>query len=183
MTGGIVARRYARALFDLGRRKGPDELDAYGASLAALAGLVGASPDLSRLLRDPVFTPEEKRRVLTVLAGRLNMDAAVRDFVFLLADKGRLSFLKAIAGEYGALVDAEKGILRGELTTAVPLNEEKRDAIRAKLEKKAGRALALSFRVDETVLGGMVLTVGDTVFDASLRAQLSLLHDTIKRGE
>ncbi len=183
MTGGIAARRYARALFDLGRKKGLKEMDAYGSDLAALAALVDASADLSRLFRDPVFTPEEKRRVLTALADRLKISLAVRDFVYLLADKGRLELIKGIAGEYQTLADAEKGILRGELVTAVPLEETKRGAIQEKLEEKAGRSLALSYRVDEAVLGGMVLTIGDTVFDASLRAQLSLLHDTIKRGE
>ena len=183
MTGDIVARRYARALFGMARKRGEAALDGYGKDLAALAALVESSADLRRLFRDPVFTPEEKRRVLAVLGERLKTADAVRDFTYLLADKGRLSCLNGIAGEYQLLADAEKGILRGELVTAVPLEESKRAAVQAKLEKKAGRGLALDFRVDDTVLGGMVLTIGDKVFDASLKAQLSLLHDTIKRGE
>ncbi len=183
MTGGIAARRYARALFDLGRKKGPKELDRYGADLTALADLADASSALSRLFRDPVFSPEEKRGVLAALAKKLKIGATVLNFAYLLADKGRLEFLRGIAVEYQALADAEKGIARGELVTAVPLDAAKRDAIQQKLEKKAGRSLALAYTVDEAVLGGMVLTIGDKVFDASLRAQLSLLHDTIKRGE
>lgn len=183
MTGSVAARRYAKALFDLARQTGPEALDAAGADIANMAALTEKSQDLARLFRDPVFSPEEKRAVIGALADRLGLGGMVRNFCFLLADKHRLDLLEKIAGEYQSLADTEKGIVRGELVCAVPLDEKKQHAVRDALAEKAGKTLVLDFRVDATLLGGMVLTVGDNVMDASLKTQLGLLKDTITRGE
>ncbi|MDR3073439.1 MAG: F0F1 ATP synthase subunit delta [Deltaproteobacteria bacterium] len=183
MTGSVAARRYAKALFDLARRDGPDSLDAIGQSVRAVASATRENADLARLFRDPVFSPEEKRAVVTALAERLQLAATVRNFCCLLADKQRLVLLEAIAGEFQILSDAEKGVIRGEFISAAPLDEKKQQAVRGELEKKAGKTLVLNFSVDESLLGGMLLKVGDNVMDASLKTQLILLKDTIKRGE
>jgi len=183
MTGSVAARRYAKAVFDLARQAGPEALDATGKDIANIAALVRKSPDLARLFHGPVFSPEEKRKVITALAGRLELGAMVRDFCFLLADKHRLDLIEKIAGEYQAMADVEKGILRGEFISAVPLDEERQTAVLGELEKKAGKTLELDFKVDATLLGGMVLKVGDKVMDASIKTQLELLKDTITRGE
>ncbi len=182
MTGSVAARRYAKALFDLAKQTGPDALAKAGADLEAFAALGKESPELSRLFRDPVFSPEEKRGVITALSGRLEAGAMVRDFLFLLADKHRLSILDRIAAEFRALLDVEDGILRGELVSAVPLGEKIQDKVKGRLARKAGKTLVLDFKVDEALLGGMLLKIGDNVMDASLKTQLSLLKDTIKRG-
>lgn len=183
MTGSVAARRYAKALFDLARETGPEALDTTGENIGNFAALVAESRDLSRLFRDPVFSAEEKRKVITALGDRLSLAPMVRDFLYLLADKHRLSLIDLIAKEYQVLADAEKGVMRGEIVSAVALDAEKQKAVRGELEKKAGRTLVLDFKVDESLLGGMVLKVGDNVMDASLKTQLILLKDTIKRGE
>lgn len=183
MTGSVAARRYARAIFDLALQAGPDALDATGKDIAAVAALAGESPDLARLFRDPVFSSEEKHKVITALADRLGLSPTVRDFCHLLADRRRLGLIEKIAGEYRALADIEKGVMRGEFISAAPLDAEKRTAVLGELEKKAGKTLALDFKVDAALLGGMVLKVGDMVMDASIKTQLELLKDTITRGE
>lgn len=184
MTGSVAARRYAKALFDLGSQSGGESLDQWGDEIARLAKLTAHSADLGRLFRDPVFSPEEKKNVIAALADRLSLSPAVRDFCFLLADKKRLEILGPIADAYQALVDHERGVLRGELISAAPLDENKQAAVLEQLAEKAGgRSLALDFTVDKALLGGMILKVGDNVMDASLKTQLLLLKDTIKRGE
>lgn len=187
MTGSIVARRYAKALFAIEAGKdGAKKTEAREKAASGLAYLVGcmdASPGLEALFANPVFTAEEKRGVLGALADKGDIGKSVRDFAYLLADKGRLGNLRAIAGEFRAMLDDAGGVLRGEFVSAVPLDDAKRGAITSELEKKAGRPLALEFTVDPNILGGMLLRVGDTVRDASLKTQLSLLTETIKRGE
>ncbi len=106
-----------------------------------------------------------------------------RRFCELLADKGRLPLLSAIAADYGALLDKARGICRGVLTTAIELDAKRKAEIKARLESQTGRKLELEWAVDPAVLGGLVLKMGDTVLDASLRAQLDNLRDSIKRGE
>lgn len=183
MTGNIAARRYARALFALGAKTGVAELEKYGDDLAALAGALDKAPELGRIFRNPIITGGEKRNVILKLVEKCGVSATVRNFCLLLADKGRLDRLSGIQAFYGVLLDAEKGVIRGELVTAVELAEAKRAQVRTALEQRAGRTLELTFSVNKGILGGVVLKVGDRVLDASLRAQLSILKDNIKRGE
>jgi len=184
LTGGTLAKKYARALFSLGKKSGAPQLEQYGAALAGLAGMAAASPALERMFKSPVITVAEKHALVDQLLDKAGTDVTVKNFCHLLADKGRLAALPAIAGCYGELLDAEKGILRGTVITAVKLDAAKQKKLKAGLEKKAGnKKLALEFNVDKSILGGLMLKVGDRVLDASLRAQLTILRDTIKRGE
>jgi F-type H+-transporting ATPase subunit delta len=184
LTGSsIIARRYARALFALGKKTGDAALEEYAASLFALRDALAASSDLARVFHDPVFTVEEKRKVIEALGDKIGAREPILNFWRLLADKNRLSELANIAAAFGELLDAEKNILHGRLSTAVPLDEKQRAALAEELQKKARRALALEFDVNPEILGGVVLRIGDRVLDASLRAQLSLLKDTIRKGE
>ena len=107
----------------------------------------------------------------------------VKNFCDLLADRGRVAVIPTIASDYKAMMDAVSGVITGELVTVSALNEERKSAIQATLEKQAGKKLELSFATDESILGGIVLKVGDKVMDASLKAQLQILKENIKRGE
>lgn len=182
MTGSVAARRYAKALFDLARQSGKDVMETTGNDVANFASLVRASTELANFFRDPVFSSEEKHNVTAALAEQAGTGTLVRNFLSLLADKHRLELIEGIAEEYQTLMDVEQGILRGELVSAVPLDEKAQSKVRSQLEKKAGQTLVLDFAVDKALLGGMLLKIGDNVMDASLRTQLSLLKDTIKRG-
>lgn len=183
MNDTVIARRYANALFALGKKAGIGDLEKYGTSLVALDAAVAATPELEKVFKSPVVTAEEKKQVLTKVLAKAGADTAVTRFCLLLADKNRLSSLRRIVGIYNALLDAEKGVIRGHLLTAVPLDAKKQGTIKKQLEGKAGKSINLSFAVDATILGGVVLKVGDRVMDASLRAQLAILRATIKRGE
>ena len=182
MTGHIVARRYARALFALGRKQGLPKLEKLGRDLAALGAAIKASPALAELYRSPLFLAEEKSRVTQKLLAELKADEYTVRFCELLAEKGRLGSIGEMVSVFLDLLDAEKGVLRGELVTAVNIDESKRATVLEQLEKQAGRALELSYSVDPAIIGGIILKVGDRVLDASLRAQLSSLKDNIKRG-
>ncbi|MDR3320311.1 MAG: F0F1 ATP synthase subunit delta [Desulfovibrio sp.] len=183
MTGTVVARRYANAIFALGQKDGDKALTQYGVCLAALGEMIDGSPELAMTLKSPVVSTEEKKTVMDKLLAKLKADAVMRNFCFLLADKDRLSFLREIAACYGRLLDAEKGVIRGRFTTAVPLSVDKQAAVKIDLEKKSEKSIELTFAVDKDILGGVVLKMGDMVLDASLRAQLGILRDIFKKGE
>ena len=175
MNGDIVAQRYAHALFALGKEQGMPKLEAFGKTLSELAGLLDEAPELARLFRAPVISVAEKRNVLSQLLAGLDADPVVKNFCLLLADKERLPLFGEIVECFGKLLDEAKGIVRGRLLTQA--------GILAALEKQTSKQLALTFEVDPSILGGVVLQVGDKVLDASLRAQLTILRDIIKRGE
>ena len=182
MTDTVVARRYASALFSLGRREGGDALSRHGACLAALGEMVAEETKLASVLKSPVIGVEEKKGILGALLDKLGADKTMRNFCFLLADKERLASLRQIADWYGILLDEANGVLRGKVITAIKLTKEKQEKLRAELAKKSGGDIELTFSVDPEILGGMVLAVGDKVLDSSLRAQLGILRETFKRG-
>lgn len=183
MTTSAVARRYANAMFALGQQAGEGAITRYGQALSGLAEMLAASPRLDVALKSPVISIEEKKAVMARLLDSLEADGMVRNFCFLLADNERLVCLREIASCYGTLLDKAQGIVRGRLTTAVPLPDGRQHAIRTELGQKSGAQIELDFAVDESILGGMVLNMGDRVLDASLRAQLEILRETFKRGE
>lgn len=182
MTETVVARRYADALFDLGKNQGGEALAAHGACLADLASLLAEEPKLGLVLKSPVIAADEKKALLEAFLDRLDADRTMRNFCSLLADKERLGILSEIADWYGMLLDNANGVLRGKILTAIRLSPERQEEIRNSLKQKAGKDLEVSFSVDPAILGGMILAVGDRVMDASLRAQLGMLRENLRRG-
>ncbi len=183
MIGDVVAQRYAQALFAVGKEQGMAQLESYGQTLAALSALIGQSPDLERLLSAPVISVAEKQTVLDRILSALQADITINHFCRLLAEKERLGLFRNIATAFGRQLDTAAGVVRGTLVTAVALDEQRHNVLAAELGKKMGATLALQYEVDPSILGGLVLRLGDTLMDASLKAQLAVLTDTIKRGE
>lgn len=182
MTDTVIARRYASALFSLSKKEGNESLANHGTCLQDLGTIVAEEPKFGLLLKSPVIEVREKKAVLSAILDKLGADRTMRNFCFLLADKDRLGSLREIADWYGILLDEANGILRGQVITAVKLDEAKRGEIRERLKEKLGHDIELKFRVDPEILGGMVLSVGDKVLDSSLRAQLKILRENLKRG-
>ncbi len=183
MTGNVVSRRYAKALFAIGAAKGEAEQAKYGEQLVALGDSIAEAPEAMGFFRNPSFSVAEKKAVLSQLVDKVSADPMVKNFCDLLADNGRVEMISAVAADYKAMMDAVSGVISGELITVGELSDDRRSAIQANLEKQAGKKLELSFTTDRDILGGIVLKVGDRVMDASLKAQLQILKENIKRGE
>ncbi len=183
MIGNIIARRYARALFALGEKQGEKELKAYGQDLAKIVSVLEGAPELVRIFKNPIFNMDEKKKILKQLFTKIKPGTVVSNFCFLLADKARLDYIPEIAIYYAKLLDEHQGIVRGEIVTAIKLADNIKKEIVEKLEKQSGLKVVLDYNVDENILGGLMLKVGDKVLDASIRAQLQILKENIKRGE
>ena len=183
MIGNIISKRYAKALLNLGREAGMDQMEQYGQSLYSLSDAINANKRLRELLASPIITADEKKNVTLSLLKKVGGGDMEKRFCELLADRGRLSLLSAIASDYKTMLDDAKGISQGRVTTAIELEDERKFAIVSQLENQTGRKLELVFSVNPEILGGLILNVGDTVCDASLRAQLDNLRESIKRGE
>lgn len=183
MTGNIVAKRYAKALFAVASSEGEGAVAKYGAELAALAEVLNAAPEVLRIFRNPIFSLEEKRGVIRSLLDKIAASSVVRNFCMLVADKNRLGFLPEIAACYAKLLDEAQGVVRGKVVTAIRLSDALQKAVVDKLQKDSGRKVVLDYEVDQDIIGGLVLKIGDKVLDASIRAQLQILKENIKRGE
>ncbi len=183
MSNRVVSVRYASALFSIGREAGTEALERCGTALSALGDAVKKTPKLAEAFRNPVLSPEEKKKLVLSLLDIAGGGETERRFCSLLADKDRLTLLPDIAKDFSAMLDEANGLSRGVVTTAIALDDAHREAVKNKLESQTGRRLALEYVVDPAIIGGIVLRVGDMVYDASLRAQLDNLRESVKRGE
>ena len=166
---GSAARRYAEAIFDLAAAD--KAVDAYRASLDALAAAI--TPPVIRALRDP--SVPVKRRLAAVDAATNGQPRAIRSVLLLLEQRDRIALLPDIAREFGDLVDRRAGIVKAKITTAVPLDDAQRKTFVQRLEKSSGKQLRATFAVDEELIAGARVQLGDHLVDSSVRAQLHAL--------
>ena len=181
MRSSAAARRYARALFALAEETG--SIEQIRGEIARIAALFEAD----RALRDALFRPlhpvAERRAVLRALCERLSITEAVRNFFAYSIDQRRLVDFDAIRAEFEQLADAAAGLVKARVTTAAPLDDAQRERLQSALAARTGRSVELEVSVDPGLIGGAVATVGNVVFDGSLRTQLSQLRGALSRGE
>jgi F-type H+-transporting ATPase subunit delta len=181
MRSSAAARRYARALFALAEETG--SVDRVRAELAEMARLFEAEPALRGALFRPLHPVAERRAVLRSLCERLSLLPIVRNFFSYAIDQRRLVDFDAIRAEFEQLADAAAGRLKALVTSAAPLGDAQRERLQRALAARTGRNVELDVSVDPSLIGGVVATVGNVVFDGSLRTQLSQLRDTLSRGQ
>lgn len=149
-------------------------------ALADFAAAVGQTPELRAVLRNPQLEPSAKAAILSDLAG--DDEPLVKNFLLLVADKGRAGELEDIAHEFERLVAREERRLTVELTTARELTDAEAKDIVAQIEKAAGRKVEATRSVDPELLGGIVLQAGSYRADASVRGRLERLRQTLVRS-
>jgi F-type H+-transporting ATPase subunit delta len=144
--------------------------------LEDLVAMVDQVPELSALLENPEADVNVKGDVLAQILG--DSDELVRNFLRLLAEKGRAAEVREIASEFDALVAAQQHVLDVELTTAQELSDEEFGRVIGRIEASSGRKVQATRRVDADLIGGIVLQAGSMRLDASVRGRLERLrHD------
>ncbi len=181
MKQTILARRYAKALFAVGKDKGTYE--AFNEALQALKAVYASVPEVAIALTNPLYPMDIREKVMSGIIGSLHVDVIMGNFLNLLVQKKRAEILPDIAEEYKIMVDSEKNISHGNVISAIELSAELQANIQATLEKLTGKNVELTTSVDPSIIGGIIAKVGDLVLDGSIRTQLAGLKDTIKGRE
>jgi F-type H+-transporting ATPase subunit delta len=144
------------------------------AELADLVEALADVPELSALLENPETDSRVKSDVLERVLG--SADELIRNFVRLLAEKGRAGEIREIAAEFEALIAAQQNVLDVELTTAHQLSDDEFDGIVGQIAKASGRDVHATRSVDPDLIGGLVLQAGSMRLDASVRGRLERLR-------
>jgi F-type H+-transporting ATPase subunit delta len=167
-----AGRRYAEAAFELADRD--DALDGWAEGLA-LGARFAADEGVAHVVDNPSI-PHAGRQAAVgrLLEGRVL--PGVLNLARLLAQRGRFEMLPAIAAEYTRLLNRRRGIVEAVVTSAQPLTAEETKALRARVEAMTGSGVDLRTEVDEALIGGLTVRVGDQLFDASLRGRLERLR-------
>lgn len=194
MTG--VAGRYASALFELaldvetGREEGLEALasevsdqgaiNAVTADLAAVQELLNESADLRRLVRSPIFSRADQTRAMTAIMVRIGVTTMTRNFVSLVASRGRLFVLEDMIRSFRALVATHRGEMSAIVTSASVLGDEHVAALKATLKETLGQDIQLDLQVDESLIAGLVVKIGSRMIDSSLKTKLTNLKIAMK---
>jgi F-type H+-transporting ATPase subunit delta len=171
-----VARPYAEAVFKLADTSGA--LAKWADMLADLAG-VAADARVSAAIKDPNLSDAKVAGLfISILASKLSGDA--ENLVRVLAENGRLELLPQIREQFEALKNEREGVVEAEIQSAFGLTEAQVADLVSRLEKKFGRKVKATVSVDQSLIGGVRVLVGDKVIDGSARAQLGALETALK---
>lgn len=172
---GVVHRVYARALYEAASEQ--DNVETVQEELAGFVAAVHDVPELRAVLRNPQIDPRAKAAALDAITA--DAQDAVRNFLRLLAEKGRIGEVDEIAHELDRLVAAARGQLTVELTTAQELSDEEARGIVDQIAKASGRKVEATRTVDPDLIGGIVLQAGSFRLDASVRGRLNRLRQEL----
>jgi F-type H+-transporting ATPase subunit delta len=181
MPNPRLAARYAKSLLDLAVEK--DQLEAVYNDMRFLQDLIRGSRELTNLLKSPIINPDKKDKILdAITAGRVSV--TISTFIKLLVAKGREIYLAEIVHAFIEQYKTYKGIQTVKLTTAVPVGEELKKAIVAKVsgERNADK-IELVTAVDENLIGGFVLEIGDELVDGSVAFDLKNIKKQFQNND
>ena len=181
MISGVVARRYAKALFDLAVEQG--QVEPLSEEIARLRGALEETPELGQLLANPVYTRAERKEIADeVLRGGLGLSEPLRNLVAILIDNGRVRGIAEIAGRYKEMADEAAGRAEVVVRSASPVSEADRARLAEGLSRVTGKKVAVQVEIDPSLIGGLSARVGGLVFDGSIRAQLEALEEELRRA-
>ncbi len=179
MSEEQVARVYAQALFDAARDA--RAVEPVGRELGDFVAALAASAPLRHVLTDPQIDQSAKGRVLAEITrgGQPLLANALQ----LMLERGRFAALPALRQLYDALAAAEEGVVEVEVVSAAELPPETEKKITARVEEATGRRVELALRVDPSILGGLVLRIGDVIVDGSVKARIRQLRRRLATAE
>ena len=181
MISGVVARRYAKALFDLARES--EQIEPIGEEFARLKSVLDEAPELAALLANPAYTRAERKKIAgEILEGKLNLSEPLRNLVAILIDNGRVQGIPEIADRYKELADEAAGRAQVVVRSASPISDADRGRLAEGLSRVTGKQVTVDVEVDPSLIGGLSARVGGLVFDGSIRAQLEALEEELKQA-
>jgi F-type H+-transporting ATPase subunit delta len=175
-----MAGRYATALFELANES--NAVDSVQADLKAFATMVASSPDLTRLVRSPVFSADEQARALDAVLDKASISGIAKNLLRVVAANRRLFAVDQIIRGFNAMVAAHKGEVTAEVTVAEPLNDARTTEIRDALKQVTGKDVTIDVTVDPSIIGGLKVKVGSRMVDASLRTKLNSIKFAMKEA-
>ncbi len=173
-----LSLKYAKGLFTVAKELG--KIKEFGEELNQIKDLLISMPEVLSALQNPIYPPDLKLEIIQEILKVVKVDPEIEKFLMLLVERRRIQFIKEIVSMYQELLEEELNIARGEVITAYPISEEEKRELEEILKNYLRKEVKLEPRIDEEVIGGVKIKIGDIVFDGSLRTQLIKFREIIK---
>ena len=179
-TSELVAKRWAHALVELTLEDEGISKEEVLSELRDISKTINASEELKTVLSNPSVSTEEKQIVICKLFEG-NVMPIVYNFLFVLNLRKRLSIIDEIADEFQRELENIKNIVRVDVTSAIDVNDDKKEEIKSKISEKLNKNVIVDWTVDSDIIAGLVFNINDTVIDNSIQHKLSELCKKIIR--
>jgi len=178
LKSDVIARRYARALYDLGKEEGKEKqfLD----DLQSMIQVMDTSEELKSILESPLYDIVLKKRILKEIALQASVSAYSMNFLNILLDKDRFNVLVEILDAYKQILDEISGRVRARITCAAKLDDTQMKTVAQTLSKVFKKEVDMDVSVDPSLIGGMIAEVEGMIYDGSVRTQISKLKQSLK---
>jgi F-type H+-transporting ATPase subunit delta len=157
---------------------GLDPRDAAG-QLRSFGDVLKHSTELRTVLLSPAVPASKKRAVVEALSAGAGINRLIRNFLFILVDRRRAGLLEELADAFEMAIDERLGLVRAQVTSALPLKDRQQTELQQSLSQLAGKQVRCEFKVDPALIGGVVARIGSTVYDGSVRTQIDSLRDRL----
>jgi F-type H+-transporting ATPase subunit delta len=174
VSSGAAAERYARAIFELGSESG--QLDRLTQEIADFAASFQQTVELRRALENPVLDEPLRERVLRQVARHSQFSPLGTNALLVLLKRRRLGDLPVIAKRLRTLADEKNGVCRAKIVSAGSLPESYVSQLKQRLESVVGKRIIVEQEEDRSLIGGVLVRVGDNTFDGSIKGRLEELE-------
>lgn len=175
-----AARRYTTALYEVSEEKG--KLQEVAGDIEKSLALINSNKDLELFFHSPIVSKSKKLALTNEIFGG-NVSQLTMDFMILLVNRRREALLKGIFEDFINLKKEKDGIVDVEIRTSIPLNDEEKQKMKKKIDTFTKLKSNLNFVIDDSIIGGFVAKINDTILDASIRRQLDRLKEKFKHGD
>ena len=173
-----IAGRYAQALFDIVRESGG--LDQLGSQIDDLDSALEDSDALRELISSPVYSRAQQGDAIGAVAAKMSLSAPLRNTLLLMASNRRLFAMPQFVARLQQLLAEERGEVTADVVAATALNEDQKRRLTDTLARKSGKTVKLNTRVDESLIGGMIVKLGSQMIDSSIKSRLASLQNAMK---
>ncbi|MDO5613032.1 MAG: F0F1 ATP synthase subunit delta [Paracoccus sp. (in: a-proteobacteria)] len=173
-----IAGRYAQAVFDIAREGG--DLDKLASEIDDLSTALKDSGELRDLIASPMYSRDQQGRAIGAIAQKMGLGATLSNTLQLMAQNRRLFVLPQLAARLRDMIADARGEVTADVTSAVALTDEQKQRLTDTLAEKSGKKVKLNTRVDETLIGGMIVRLGSQMIDSSVRSKLASLQNAMK---
>ncbi|RMC32955.1 F0F1 ATP synthase subunit delta [Paracoccus alkanivorans] len=173
-----IAGRYAQAVFDIVKEEGG--LDDLARQTDELQNALDESADLRDLIASPLYSRQQQGGAISALAAKMGLSEVLSNTLQLMARNRRLFVLPQLIGRLRDLIAEARGEVTADVTSAIALSDEQQQRLTQTLADKSGKKVKLNTRVDEGLIGGMIVKLGSQMIDSSVRSKLASLQNAMK---